>query len=293
MTRLTVLKTYKMYIGGKFPRSESGHYYQPVAGKEALGNICLASRKDLRDAISAAKSGLAAWSAATAFNRSQVMYRIAEMLEGRSDQFMLELKKMGLSAPKAQAEIEASIDRLVYFAGWCDKLQQVFSAVNPVAGSYFNFSVHEPQGVVVIIAPEKSPLLGLVTTMCYAMVGGNASVIIASESMPLCAVTLAEVLHSSDVPAGVVNILTGKVDDLSSHVAVHMGVHAVLLARNKADLHKELEEKSVANLKRILRVVFDNWQAAETESPYPVLDLMEVKTTWHPIEQIGSSGSGY
>jgi acyl-CoA reductase-like NAD-dependent aldehyde dehydrogenase len=282
-----------MYIGGKFPRGESGHYYQPVVGKKSLGNICLGSRKDLRDAVVAARAGLASWAGMTAYNRSQVMYRIAEMLEGRAEQFVAELKLMGLNEARARAEVEASVDRLVYFAGWCDKLQQVFGGVNPVAGSYFNFSMYEPQGVVVVVAPEESPLLGLVSGICYAVTGGNACVVIASESKPLCAITLAEVIHSSDVPAGTVNLLTGKLPDMLSHIASHKDIQSVLYCRNNKDELTALESGSVANLKRIIHAHYNNWHDKEAETPYHLLDTLEVKTTWHPIESIGSAGGGY
>ncbi len=293
MERLEILKTYKLYIGGKFPRGESGHYYTPKQGNKSLGNVCLGTRKDLRDAVVAAKAGFGAWSSATAFNRSQVIYRIAEMLEGRNSQFVDELIQMGLTEAKARAEVEASIDTLVYFAGWCDKLQQLFGAVNPVAGSYFNFSVYEPQGIIGIIAPEDSPLLGLVTTICFGITGGNSVVVLASENKPLCAVTLGEVLHSSDVPAGTINIITGTQQDLYKHFASHKDINAVLYCRNQQDVFTEIEKISVTNLKRVHHVNFDNWHDKKTRQPWYILDCMEVKTTWHPIENIGSSGSGY
>jgi acyl-CoA reductase-like NAD-dependent aldehyde dehydrogenase len=290
---LEVLRTCKMYVGGKFIRSESGHYYQPVAGKQTLANMCLASRKDLRDAVVAARAGLGAWAGTTAFNRSQIMYRIAEVMEGRSAQFVAELQQMGMSEANARAEVEASVDRLVYFAGWCDKLQQVFSAVNPVSGTFFNFSVYEPTGVVVAVAPEDSPLLGLITTMCYAITAGNTVIMLASEQKPLSAISLSEVLHASDVPSGTVNILTGKLKDMLNHIGTHKDVNAVLFARNDAASLAEIQKLSISNLKRVLSVQFSNWHDSTTENPYRILDLLEVKTTWHPIENIGAKGGGY
>jgi acyl-CoA reductase-like NAD-dependent aldehyde dehydrogenase len=282
-----------MYVGGKFIRSESGHYYQPEVGKKKLANMCLGSRKDLRDAVVAARSGLGAWAGTTAFNRSQILYRIAEVMEGRAAQFVDELQQMGMSEVKARVEVEASIDRLVYFAGWCDKLQQVFSAVNPVSGTFFNFSVYEPTGVVAVVAPEESPLLGLVTATAYAITAGNTAVVLASEQKPLCAISFSEVVHASDVPAGTINILTGELKDMLSHLGSHKDINAVLFARQDDKSLAELQKASVSNLKRIVAVNFSNWHDTAAESPYKVLDLMEVKTTWHPIENIGAKGGGY
>ena len=216
--RLAVAKTYKIYIGGKFPRTESARYY-PLEDKKGnvIANICRGSRKDFRNAMVAARSAQAGWAKASAYLRGQILYRIAEMLEGRREQFVAELRLQGVAARAAEKEVDASIDRLVYFAGWADKYQQVFSSVNPVSSAHFNFSVLEPTGVVAILAPENSGLLGLVSNIAPAIVGGNSCVVLASESQPLCAVSFAEVLHASDVPGGVVNILTGYRSELSGH----------------------------------------------------------------------------
>lgn len=290
---MEVLRTCKMYVGGKFIRSESGHYYQPEVGKKHLANMCLGSRKDLRDAVVAARVGLGSWSGTTAFNRSQIIYRIAEVMEGRSAQFVSELQQMGMNEVKARAEVEASIDRLIYFAGWCDKLQQVFGAVNPVSGTFFNFSVYEPTGVVAVIAPEDSPLLGLVTATAYAITAGNTAIILASEQKPLCAISFSEVVHASDVPSGAINILTGKLKDMLTHMGSHKDINAVLFARKDEKSLAELQKVSISNLKRIVCVDFENWHDSKAESPYRILDLLEVKTTWHPIENIGSKSGGY
>lgn len=291
--RLSVLKTYKLYIDGKFPRTESGRYYQAKIGKESIANMCLASRKDFRNAVVAARKAQQGWQGRSAFNKSQILYRVAEMLEGRSAQFKDELMQMGHSSKSAEKEIEASIDRLVYYAGWCDKWTQVFGSVNPVASPHFNFSTYEPQGVVLGIAPEEHPLLGLVTTTAVIIAGGNAAILLSSESKPLAAITFAEVLHASDVPAGVVNILTGNLEELIEHFANHMDVNAILNCREAEKHQAKLEELSVCNLKRIVRLHPKDWYGEEVESPYHILNHAEVKTTWHPIEVIGAAGSGY
>ncbi|MDH4108125.1 MAG: aldehyde dehydrogenase family protein, partial [Gammaproteobacteria bacterium] len=227
--RIPVAKTYKIYIDGKFPRTESGRYYALHDENESvLANVCRSSRKDFRNAVVAARKALDKWAAASAYLRGQILYRIAEMLEGRREQFIDELKLQGSSRGKAKGEVDASIDRLIYYAGWADKYQQVFSSVNPVSSSHFNFSVTEPTGVVAIMAPEDSALLGLVSNIAPAIVSGNTSVVLASESKPLSAVSFAEVLHASDVPAGVVNLLTGWRSELSGQFATHMDVNAVV-----------------------------------------------------------------
>lgn len=284
-SRLGVLKTYKIYIGGKFPRTESGRYF-PV--KSALTenpfNVCLCSRKDFRDAVSAARDAFAKWSGATAFNRGQVLYRVAEMLEGRRAQFIEELEQQGSSRSEAELEVSAAVDRLVYYAGWADKFQQVFGAVNPVASSHFNFSLMEPTGVVSILAPEESSLLGLVSVLAPVMVGGNTSVVLASSSRPLSAVTLAEVLHSSDVPGGVVNILTGFRQELLGNFSSHMDVNSVIYTGDSPDEIRKIQENAAMNIKRVkLWPASTDWTREEVESPYHILDHQEVKTTWHPI----------
>lgn len=291
MERIEVLKTYKLYIGGKFPRTESGRYYAPK-GKNGkiLGNICQASRKDFREAVVAARPAQAKWAAATAFNRSQILYRIGEMLEGRRAQFENELQLQGSTAAAAKNEVAAAIDQCVYYAGWCDKYLQVFSSVNPVSSAHFNFSIYQPTGVVAAVAPEKSGLAGLLGTLLPIIAGGNSCVILASESKPLCAITLAEVLATSDLPGGVVNILTGSRSELLSQFATHKDVNA-LVASDLNDEDQTLVRKSATdNLKRVILRKDD---PAKTESPYSILPSQEIKTTWHPIESSISSGGSY
>lgn len=292
--RLEVLKTYKIYIGGQFPRTESGRFYVPTnsAGKK-LANVCLSSRKDFRDAVVAARSAYGGWSTRAAFNRSQILYRMAEMLEGRKAQFIDELIQQDSSNGKAEKEVNLAIDRLIYYAGWCDKYQQLFSAVNPVASSHFNFSVPEPTGVVAIIAPQTDSLLGLVSTIAPVIAGGNTCIVLASETKPLCSVTFAEVLNSSDLPGGVVNILTGKVAELATWFVNHMDVNATIFCENDSEIKKMMQEKSALNLKRIFFYDKMKWNTDQAQSPYFILDTQEIKTTWHPVENIAGSGGGY
>lgn len=289
--RIEILKTYKLYIGGKFPRTESGRYYTPSSNGKSLGNICLSSRKDFRNAVVAARSAQGKWDSATAFNKSQIIYRVAEMLEGRSAQFISELEQMGYSKSNAQAEVNLTIDRLIYFAGWCDKYQQIFSSVNPVSSAHFNFSVYEPQGVVAIVAPEKSPLLGFVTSILPVIIGGNTCVVLASEKMPLCAISLGEVFATSDLPGGVINILTGKESELRPHIGSHMDVNAVNYCLDK--LPKDLDESCATNMKRLNHYSSKNWSDPGHDNPYEILNFQEVKTTWHPIELIGGASPKY
>tara|TARA_B100000674_G_C37939930_1_gene962103 strand:- start:540 stop:1424 length:885 start_codon:yes stop_codon:yes gene_type:complete len=291
--RLEILKTYKIYIGGKFPRTESGRYYQPKSTGQPLGNICLSSRKDFRNAVVAARGAFEGWSSRAAFNRSQIIYRIAEIIEGRKDQFIHELILQGSTKSNAVKEVDQAIDRLVYYAGWSDKINQVFGSVNPVATSHFNFTSLEPMGVVAVLAPTDSSLLGLISSLIPVIVSGNTCVVIASEKLPLCAVTLSEVLSTSDVPGGVVNILTGKRTELIEHVGSHMDVNAVLYSDNSNAELKKLQTLAVDNLKRIVSVKHQDWNSEKMESPYLINDFMEAKTTWHPIEKISGSGSGY
>ncbi|MFT5302405.1 MAG: acyl-CoA reductase-like NAD-dependent aldehyde dehydrogenase [Mariniblastus sp.] len=290
--RLEVLKTYKIYIGGKFPRTESGRYYSPKIDGKSLGNICLASRKDVRNAVVAARGAQPSWWAKTACNRGQILYRIAEMLEGRAEQFVSELTSQGLSAEAAKTEVVQSIDRLIYYAGWCDKYQQIFSAVNPVASSHFNFSVLEPTGVVFAVASEESPLLGLISLLAPIIAGGNSCVVLASESKPLSAITLSEVLATSDVPGGVVNLLTGSKSELVEHFSRHLDVNAIALDSNDQGMLTAIQEFAVENVKRVKQYSKD-WSSEDSESPYLIHDFCEVKTTWHPIEAISATGSGY
>ena len=283
MSRLNINKTYKLYIGGKFPRTESGRYYALNNGKgELIANMCLASRKDFRNAVVAARKVQDSWANSSALNRGQVLYRIAEMLEGRKEQFIAELITQGESSKAASEEVEASIDRLVYYAGWSDKYQQLFSSVNPVASSHFNFSNLEPVGVVSIIAPENKSLLSLNTLIAPAIVGGNTVIVLASESKPLSAVSFAEVLNSSDVPGGVVNILTGKKSELYSHMASHMDVNSIIYCGDDEKIIKSISELASGNIKRTVFYRKDDWINVSYESPYLIEKTQELKTTWHP-----------
>jgi len=293
MERLEVLKTYKIYIGGKFPRTESARYYSPKNAKgQALGNICLSSRKDVRNAVVAARSALGGWSERTAFNRSQILYRMAEMLEGRSAQFVEELMLQGATKAKAEKEVHLAIDRLIYYAGWCDKYTQVLSSVNPVASSHFNFSAHEPTGVVGVFVGQTTALIDLVSIVAPIIAGGNTCVVIANENMPLSAITFAEVLNTSDLPGGVVNILTGKQSEMLPSLTTHMDVNAVVYCGNDNEVLKSIQLNAVNNLKRV-RNYDRNWMDADAQDLYFISDFQELKTTWHPIENIGGATSSY
>ncbi len=282
--RVPVAKTYKIYIDGKFPRTESGRYFTLSNSRGVvIANVCRSSRKDFRNAVVAARGAVSGWSSASAYLRGQILYRIAEMLEGRRAQFVEELTLRGLHKRKATAEVDASIDRLIYYAGWADKYQQVFSAVNPVSSSHFNFSVLEPTGVVAIMAPEGSGLLGLVSNIAPAIAGGNTCVVLASESQPLCAISFAEVVHSSDVPAGVVNLLTGYRDELRGQFASHMDVNAVVFCDGDAAVAKVVQTEAAENLKRVVARTDVDWSKDQAQGPYLIRDTQEVKTTWHPI----------
>jgi len=299
--RLEILKTYKLYVGGQFPRTESGRYYIATNSRnEKLANVCLGSRKDFRDAVVAARGAFGGWSGRAAFNRGQILYRIAEMLEGRKAQFIDELMKQDASKAQAEKEVNLAIDRLIYYSGWCDKFQQLYSSVNPVASSHFNFSVPEPTGVVAAIAPQNDlpagrhgSLLGLVSVIAPIIAGGNTCIVLASHSKPLCAVTFAEVLNSSDLPGGVVNILTGKVAELVPFFADHMDVNATVYCESDEDNQKMIKEKSALNVKRILLYDKVKWSEPSGQSPYFIMDFQEIKTTWHPIENIGGAKAGY
>lgn len=284
--RLDIMKTYKIYIDGKFPRTESGRYYtlENSSGK-TIANICESSRKDFREAVVAARKAQAGWSSKSAYNKAQILYRIAEMLEGRRDQFISELKEQGSSNAQAEKEINLSIDRLVYYAGWCDKFQQVFSSVNPVESSHFNFSVPEPMGVISILSPESLGLLGLISLIAPAIAGGNTVVALASSSKPLCAVTFGEVLNSSDVPAGVVNLLTGHRSELMSHFSTHMDVNALVYCGEDSAEIKSVKESASLNVKRVMVYKETDIMDDKTQHPYRIMDLQEIKTTWHPIGQ--------
>jgi acyl-CoA reductase-like NAD-dependent aldehyde dehydrogenase len=282
--RLPVLKTYKIYVGGKFPRTESGRYYLLKDAKhQPHANICLCSRKDFRDAVVAARGAQSSWAGKSAYNRGQILYRIAEMLEGRAAQFVDELTTSGLAASAARLEVEKSIDRVLYYAGWADKYQQIFSSVNPVASSHFNFSLLEPTGVVSIICPEETGLIGLISTICPTIVGGNTCIALASTSKPLSAVTFSEVLATSDLPGGVVNILTGQRSELLDHFASHMDVNATIYCGQDRDELATIRTKAANNVKRAINYDREDWLADSAQSPYFILDTQEVKTTWHPV----------
>ena len=282
-TRLAVGKTYKIYIDGKFPRTESGRYYALKNKDGVIANICLGSRKDTREAVAAARKAFIGWSRTSAYLRGQILYRIAETLEGRSEQFVAELVTQGVTKAKARTEVAASIDRLVYYAGWTDKFQQIFSSVNPVSSSHFNFTVPEPTGVVTIIAPETSGLLGLVSNIAAAIAGGNTCVALASYSMPLSAISFTEVLHASDVQAGVVNVLTGSREELTEQFAAHMDVNAIVYCDGDADMDREIQLHAANNIKRVVRRTGIDWSAGKAQGPYFIRDTQEFKTTWHPV----------
>jgi acyl-CoA reductase-like NAD-dependent aldehyde dehydrogenase len=284
MARVPVAKTYKIYIDGKFPRTESGRYF-PLEDEKGnvIANVCRGSRKDFRNAMVAARKAQPGWEKASAYLRGQILYRIAEMLEGRREQFVAELVVQGVTQRAAAKEVDQSIDRLIYFAGWADKYQQVFSAVNPVSSSHFNFSVLEPTGVVSILAPDNSGLLGLVSNIAPTIAGGNTCVALASETMPLCAISLAEVLHASDVPGGVVNILTGLREELTDQFASHMDVNAIIWCDGGRKTAGDVQRLAAENVKRVVRRTRVDWSKADAENPYLIRDTQEVKTTWHPI----------
>ncbi len=284
--RLDVLKTYKLYIDGKFPRTESGRYYiLNDKNGEQVANICQSSRKDFREAVVAARKAQSSWAAKSAYNKGQILYRIAEILEGRKSQFIEELIVQGSTKENAEKEVELAVDRLVYYAGWSDKYQQVFSAVNPVESSHFNFSMAEPMGVVSALSSENYGLIGLVSLIAPAIVGGNTIIILASSEKPLCAVTFGEVINSSDVPAGVVNILTGYRSELLTHFSNHMDVNAIMYCGDNADEITKIKELSSLNVKRALIYAGVDDMTENTHNAYRIMDIQETKTTWHPIGQ--------
>ena len=280
--RLPVRKTYKLYIDGEFPRSESGRSY-PVHDRDGnlLAHAARASRKDLRDAVRAARGAFAGWAGKTASNRGQVLYRVAELMEGRRAQFEDEAGRSGSEDPAR--EVATAIDRWVWYAGWADKVHHVLGTVNPVAGPYFNFTFPEPTGVVGVVAPESPPLLGLVSRLAPAIVSGNAAVVLASEVSPLPAVTLSEVLATSDVPGGVVNILTGLKNELMPWLAGHMDVNAIDVTGVPDHVRPELEQLSAENVKRVVSADGADPFDDVAQSPYAIADLMEMKTVWHPM----------
>ena len=290
---MEILKTYKLYIGGQFPRSESGRSY-PVwsADGSHVANTCLASGKDVRNAVQSARNAQGSWAGKSAFNRSQIAYRIAEMIEARKVQFIEELQLMGLDKQSAEEEVMMSIDRCVYYAGWADKYQALISSVNPVASSHFNFSNPEAMGVVGIVACQQTALLGLISQILPLFIGGNTVVVIANTKQPLCAVTFAEVLATSDVPGGVVNILTGEVAEMLPTLAGHMDVNALSLAKIEDHLSRNAQEAAIDNLKRV-RIYAEPLYVKSAQGLSYISDFQEIKTTWHPIEQLASGIGGY
>lgn len=283
--RIAVRKTYKLFIGGKFPRSESGRSYETSDAKGCfLANAALASRKDARDAVSAAAAAFPAWSGATAHNRGQILYRIAEMLEGRHAQFTAEVAAAeGVSRGKAAEAVSTAVDRWVWYAGWSDKIAQVSGSTNPVAGPYHNYSAPEPSGVVAVLAPQRSSLLGLVSVLAPVIVGGNTAVVLAAEEAPLPAITLTEVLATSDLPGGVVNVLTGRVAEVVPWLASHMDVAGIDLCGADHETAADLERGAADNLKRALRPpeTAPDWLAEP--GTVRLLAFLETKTVWHPI----------
>jgi acyl-CoA reductase-like NAD-dependent aldehyde dehydrogenase len=282
--RLAVRKTYKLFIGGEFPRSESGRSY-PVLDRdeEVVARAARATKKDLREAVRAARSAWPGWAGKTPYNRGQVLYRVAEMMEGRRAQFLDEVDRGGAKDP--EAEVTAAIDRWVWYAGWSDKIHHILGSVNPVAAPYFNFTIPEPTGVVGVVAPEEPALLGLVSRLAPVVVSGNCAVVLASERWPLPAATLAEVLATSDVPGGVINVLTGYTAELVPWLAGHMDVNAIDISGLSEDLRPEVERLGAENVKRI--VLADDgqreWLSERAQSPYAVTAFMEMKTVWHPM----------
>jgi acyl-CoA reductase-like NAD-dependent aldehyde dehydrogenase len=287
MTRADVRKTYKLYIGGAFPRSESGHSYEVLDSKgKFVANAALASRKDARDAVIAARKAFPGWSAKTAYNRAQILYRVAEIMEDRRPQFVEALRQSeALTPTQAGKVLDTSIDRLVWYAGWADKITQVVGNANPVAGPFFNLSTPEPTGVVAVVAPQRSSLLGLVSVVAPVVVTGNTAVVLSSYERPLPAVTFAEVLATSDVPGGVVNILTGNLSNTAPTLASHMDVNAIDLTGYAGDHHQAtaLEEAAAENLKRVLRAPDQEPDWSAEPGIGRMTTFLETKTVWHPI----------
>ena len=285
--RLKVRKTYKLYLGGNFVRSESGRCLPAQApGGQLLDNYCQASRKDLRDAVVAARSATDGWAKKSAYLRGQILYRAAEMLQGRAPELEKEItRSTGVGSAKARAEVTAAIDRLVYYAGWTDKYQQVFSSVNPVASPHFNFTFPEPTGVVAALAADAPALLPLIALLAPIIVSGNSAIILASETSPLPAITFAEILATSDLPPGVVNILTGRRAELAPHIASHMDINAIVDGSGLVDMKALLQGGTAHNLKRYAAHALapSDWFKATSENPYWIIETTEFKTAWHPI----------
>jgi len=283
--RLAVRKTYKLYVGGKFPRSESGRTYEVADSRgRFVANAARASRKDARDAVVAARGAFAGWSTATAYNRGQVLYRVAEVMEGRAAQFADEVAAgEGLSATKARAAVDAAIDRWVWYAGWTDKLAAVLGGTNPVAGPYFDFSIPEPSGVVAVLAPQRSSLLGLVSVLAPVLATGCTAVVVSSLDRPLPAITLSEVLATSDVPGGVANLLTGDAVEIGPWLAEHADVDGIDLAGTSGAVAMELERSAAGTLKRVLRTTAEEPDWTADPGLHRMTPFLETKTVWHPI----------
>jgi acyl-CoA reductase-like NAD-dependent aldehyde dehydrogenase len=286
-SRLNVRKTYKLYVGGQFVRSESGRSLTAQsAGQEALDNYCWASRKDFRDAVVAARGAFDGWAKRTAYLRGQILYRAGEMLEARAGELASEIERStGAGAEQARVEVMQTIDRLVHYAGWTDKYSQVFGAVNPVATSHFNFTTPEPTGVVVVLAPDQPALVALMSLVAPVILSGNTCVVLASERFPLPALAFSEVLATSDLPGGVVNVLAGKRTELASHFASHMDVNAIVDGSGVAELSATLHSGTAQNLKRYAArsLAVSEWFTSKSEDPYWILDTVEFKTAWHPV----------
>ncbi len=290
---MEILKTYKLFIDGQFPRTESGRYDVLQSPKKTwVANYCRASRKDVKAAVVAARKAFPSWSNRSGFNRSQIIYRMAEMMEGRKEQFIDELILQGATAAAARNEVKNAIARCVYYAGWCDKYQLLSNTVNPVNTPHFNFTVSEAIGPVGLIAPSKPALLGLVSTLLPILVGGNTVVVIAAEQAPLSSITLAEVLATSDLPAGVVNILTGRMDELLHPLGSHYDLPAIVYAQTDATHFATLQTLGANQIKRVFHWQHD-WAKPESAHPHWIIDTQEIKTTWHPIRRAYQGGSSY
>lgn len=284
MNRLPVRKTYKLYINGEFPRTESGRFYPVYSGEgnALLANACRGSRKDLRNAVVAARKALSGWSGRTAYNRGQILYRIAEVLESRAAELEEELRRVGISKGNARKELESSIDRWVYYAGWADKYTHLLGSVNTVSGPYYNFTFPEATGVVGVVAPETPALLGLVSRIAPAIVGGNTVVALASEARPLAAITMGEIFETSDVPAGVINLISGLKKELVPWLAAHMDVNSIDVSGVEDEsVRRAAEEAAAENVKRVVGA--GHREGDREASLYAIAEFLEMKTVWHPV----------
>lgn len=285
--RLQVQKTYKLYIGGKFVRGENGRVLPALRdGGKVLANFCRASKKDFRDAVTAARAAFPAWAKTSAYLRGQILYRAAEMLERRRAELEEEVARLDNGTRSSgSTEVALTVDRLVHYAGWTDKFTQVFGAVNPVASSHFNFTVPEPTGVVVVVCPDDPPLLAFVSLVAPVILSGNTVVVLASATKPLPALTFSEIIATSDLPGGVVNVLAGDRAELAPHFATHMDVNAIVDGGNDTEISRQMGEGGALNMKRYVKrdILPNNWRSEAAENPYWILDTVEMKTAWHPI----------